>query len=80
VSAEDRRLLQWIADAGPAGRSAVDKPPGTNDPETDRRARLMAAGLIWESRRRDTPSGSGQGRHVIAGLGLIALGNQEGQA
>lgn len=73
MSAEDRRLLRWIADAGRAGRTAYERPTWSESPDMDGRQRLVAAGLVWESRRRETPGGDGIARHVVAGLGLIAL-------
>lgn len=79
MSEEDRQVLRWIADAGRKGRSSYDHRPGhqTTDPEI--RQRLMAAGLVWESRQRTSAAGDGVVRHVVSGLGLIALGT-EGQS
>ncbi len=76
---EDWPLLRWIADAGRAGRVCQSHYPATGTPETEGRARLVAAGLIWATTQRygDTFQGA---RHVVAGLGLIALARREGLA
>jgi hypothetical protein len=72
---EDWPVLRWIAEAGPVGRNVnCDHSPG--DPATEARARLVAAGLAWKAGGEV----SAHCRHVVAGLGLIALSRREGGA
>ncbi len=75
---EDWPLLRWIADAGREGRSFHACHPATGCQESDGRQRLEAAGLVWSARRHDDGDHR-KSRHVIAGLGLIALAGREGQ-
>jgi hypothetical protein len=76
---EDWPLLRWIAEAGREGRSCHACHPATGRQESDGRVRLEAAGLVWTARRR-ADGEHGDARHVVAGLGLIALAKTEGRA
>lgn len=72
---DDWAVLRWLADAGRAGRNVnCDHRP--DDPATAARARLVAAGLAWKA----PGSVSAHCRHVVSGLGLIALARAEGRS
>ena len=75
LTPEDINVLRWIADGGRYGRPRTDLCPATGNHAVEQRRRLERAGCVWAD--GTTPE---DGRHVVAGLGLIALAQAEGKA